>query len=417
MNRASDDQVRQLLVYLSAALIAGGAGSHEVERDIRVIATRLGHPGVQLHAQPVGVALSLGHGKPATYESVEGPLRLDQSAAVAAIQQGLLAGSMDPDEALLRLRGLRAQPHRHPVSGMYFGGLCVGVGLALILQPSWAAVAFGALMSPFVAMLMRGTGRGLLPAALLPCVAAFGVSLAAFWAYRHGYVASPLRTLLPPVAVLLPGATIVTGLSELVNGAVVSGTARLTSGATQLVMFAIGIVGAAALLDVDAGALQNARTDDLGWWSPALGLLLVTAGICLQESVPRTIAPWVLLVLAATMTAQLITQALTNTAWTGAFVGAIVASVTAWSVAVLRRGLPRMVLFLPSFWLLVPGSIGLVSVAQLGLEPELSGPTAALAAGVILAVALGLVIGTTLARLVRLAYVAARSRRASAAAR
>ena len=51
--------MRQLLVYLSAALIAGGAGSHEVERDIRVIATRLGHPGVQLHAQPVGVALSL----------------------------------------------------------------------------------------------------------------------------------------------------------------------------------------------------------------------------------------------------------------------------------------------------------------------------------------------------------------------
>lgn len=401
MPRQTDDQTRQLLAYLSAALIAGGAASHEVEEDVRRIATRLGHPGVQLHAQPVGVALSLGGGTPATYESIEGPLRLDQSAAVAAIQQGLLDGAMDPDEALLRLRSLRAQPHRFPVGGMYLGALCVGIGLALILQPSWTTVAFAAITAPFVAMLMRLAGRGWLPNALLPFIAAFVVSLAAFWAEQRGYVTSPLRTLLPPVAVLLPGATIVTGLSELVNGAAVSGTSRLTYGATQLVMFAIGVVCAAALLTVDATALQNTRTDDLGWWSPIAGLLLVTTGICLQESVPRRIAPWVLAVLAITMAAQLISQAISDTAWVGAFVGAAVASVTAWSMAVLRRGLPRMVLFLPSFWLLVPGSVGLVSVAQLGLEPQLSGPTAGLAAEVILAIAVGLVVGTTLARILR----------------
>lgn len=397
----SDDRTRQLLVYLAAALIAGGASSHEVEASIRAIGTRLGHPGVQLHAQPVGVTLSLGFGSPSTYESVEGPLRLDQSAAVADIQQGLLAGAMHADDALIRLRGLRAQPHRFPIGGMYLGALCVGIGLALILQPSWSAVAFGALTAPFVAMLMRLAARGLLPAALLPCLAAFGVSLAAFWAHRHGYVTSPLRTLLPPVAVLLPGATIVTGLSELVNGAAVSGSARLASGATQLVMFAVGIIGAAALLGVGGDALQNTRVDDLGWWSPAVGLVLVTAGICLQESVPRALAPWIFAVLAVTMTAQLVVQAWTDAAWPGAFAGAAVASVTAWSVAVLRRGVPRMVLFLPSFWLLVPGSVGLVSVAQLGLEPALSAPTATLAAGVILAIALGLVVGTTLARVVR----------------
>ena len=96
----SDDRTRQLLVYLAAALIAGGASSHEVEASIRAIGTRLGHPGVQLHAQPVGVTLSLGFGSPSTYESVEGPLRLDQSAAVADIQQGLLAGAMHADDAL-----------------------------------------------------------------------------------------------------------------------------------------------------------------------------------------------------------------------------------------------------------------------------------------------------------------------------
>ncbi|MBD2758153.1 threonine/serine exporter family protein [Yimella sp. cx-573] len=400
MSHRDDDRTRQLLAYLSAALIAGGAASHEVEQDIRLIARRLGHPAVQVHAQPVGVALSLGYGTPATYESVEGPLRLDQSVAVARIQRALLDGSMNPDDALLRLRGLRAQPHRHPLGGMYLGGICVAIGLALILQPSWNTVGFALLTAPFVVALMRLAGRGLLPTALMPCIAAFGVSLAAFWAHQHGYVASPLRTLLPPVAVLLPGATIVTGLSELVNGAAVAGTARLAYGATQLVMFAIGIIGAAALLDVDSAALQNTRIDDLGVWSPAPGLLLVTAGICLMEAVPRRIAPWVLTVLAITAVTQLTVQEGFGQVWPGAFAGAAAATLAAWVLAALRD-LPRMVLFLPSFWLLVPGSVGLVSVAQLGLRPELSGPTGSLAVSVILALALGLVVGTTFARLAR----------------
>lgn len=399
----ASDRTRQLLTYLAAALVASGAAAHEVQRDVRVIGRRLGEPDVQVQAQPAAVVVSLGGGSPATFETVEGPMRLDQSAAMASIQDGLLAGEMSADDAMRRIRGLRAQPHRYPVGGMYLGGLAVSVGLALILQPSWSAVLFGMVTAPFVVALMRLTARGVLPSALLPCIAAFGVSLAAFWAEQHGWVTSPLRTLLPPLAVLLPGATIVTGLSELVNGAAVAGSSRLAYGATQLAMFAIGVIGAGAVLNAGSDALINTRINDVGWWSPALGLVLVTAGICLQESVSRSIAPWIFLVLALTMTTQLAVQALTALAWPGAFAGAMVASVAAWSIAVLRRGLPRMVLFLPSFWLLVPGSVGLVSVAQLGLQSSLSGPTATLAVSVVLAIALGLVGGTSLARLVRAA--------------
>lgn len=404
------DRKRQLLAYLAAALTAGGAAAHEVEEDVRAVARTLGESATQIHAQPGGVLVSLGHGTPATYESVEGPLRLDQSAVVSAVLAGLVEQTLSPQDALARLRALRAQPHRRPVTGMYVGGLCVAIGLALILQPSWGSVAFAALASPVVVALIRLTGRALLPAALLPCVASFAVSLGAFWAAQHGWVHSPLRTLLPPVAVLLPGALIVTGISELVNGAAVSGVARLGHGGIQLVMFSVGIVCAAALLAVGSEALRNTRVDDIGWWSPIVGLLAVTAGICLMESVPRTIAPWVLTVLALTGATQLVVQGVFGQVWPGAFAGAAVASVAAWSIAAVRRDLPRMVLFLPSFWLLVPGSVGLVTVAQLGLEPELSAPTATLAVSVILAISLGLVVGTTLSRLFRLTY--ARIRRA-----
>ncbi|GAB3582774.1 threonine/serine exporter family protein [Calidifontibacter terrae] len=402
------DRTRQLLAYLAAALTAGGAAAHEVEDDVRAVARTLGEPATQVHAQPGGVLVSLGRGTPATYESVEGPLRLDQSAVLGRVRAGLLQGELSPEDALLHLRALRARPHNRPVVGMYLGSFCVAIGLALILQPSWESVVFGALAGPVVAGLIRLTGRAVLPVALLPCAAAFVVSLGAFWAAQHGWVQSPLRTLLPPVAVLLPGALIVTGISELVNGAAVSGVARLGHGGIQLVMFSVGVVCAAALLGVGSDALTNTRVDDIGWWSPIVGLLAVTAGICLMEAVPRAIAPWILAVLALTMAAQLLVQGVFGRVWPGAFAGAAVASVAAWSIAAVRRDLPRLVLFLPSFWLLVPGSVGLVTVAQLGLEPALSGPTAALAVSVILAIALGLVVGTTTSRVFRATYLRVR---------
>ena len=58
-------------------------------------------------------------------------------------------------------------------------------------------------------------------------------------------------------------------------------------------------------------------------------------------------------------------------------------------VEFVRPQLPRSVGFLPSFWLLVPGSFGLVSVAQLEVGPE-AALTAVL--GVTLVVALAVVL-------------------------
>lgn len=389
---------RALLAYLGAAHLAGGAAAHEAEDAVREAGRALGHTDVQVHAQLGGIMLSLGEGRPATYESVEAQFRLDQSAQVGVLQAALLAGSLSPDEALRRLSASRAKPRRFPAAGMYVGGLCVALGLAAILQPEWMTVAFVVLAGPFVIALMRLTRRQLIPAPLLPVIVGFTVALGAFLLFDHGLVGSPLRTLLPPVAVLLPGAMIVTGLAELVNGAAVAGMARLAYGAVQLILFTVGVVGAALVTGAPGEALQNVRVDDLGWWSPLVGLVLVTIGIGLLEAIPRHIGPWVFVVLAATMFTQLGAQSMFDHAWAGAFAGATVASALAWAIASTRPALPRMVLFLPSFWLLVPGSLGLVTTTQLGLEPTLSGPTGVLAVTVVVAIALGLVVGTSLGR-------------------
>ncbi|AKT52821.1 membrane protein [Arsenicicoccus sp. oral taxon 190] len=388
---------RRVLVYLAAALVAGGMPVHEVEADVRRCARAMGQPGCQLSALPTGVSLSLGYGSAATFEAVEGPLRLDQSAEVNVIQRGLESGSMSPTAALERLVALRARPHRYRVRGLYAGGALVAFGIAMILQPSLRSVAFAVACSPLVVLLMRYSGRHQLLSILFPSVAAFLVSLAAFWCARAGWVPGPLRTLLPPLAVLLPGGLIVTGLSELAATAMVAGTSRLVYGASQLLLFALGVGAAAVLLEVPPQMLANVRAHEIGWWAPVLGLPVLTVGMSLMESVPPRLVPWVLLILAGTFTAQVVGQALVPSPWFGAFLGAVAASFGARAVEAVRPRLPRLVVFLPSFWLLVPGSLGLMSVTQLGLEPGLASSTLGLSVGVVCGTAIGLVVGSSVA--------------------
>ncbi|HYI56224.1 MAG TPA: threonine/serine exporter family protein, partial [Microlunatus sp.] len=144
----------------------------------------------------------------------------------------------------------------------------------------------------------------------------------------------------------------------------------------------------------------NIRVDDLGWWAAPLGLLLVSVGLCLMESIRLSLMPWVMLVLLAAFGAQALGQQLYG-AQLGGFLGGAAASLGAALVELVRPQLPRLVLFLPAFWMLVPGSLGLLSVTELAL-----GPTGAPSAGfgvvqLVGAIALGLLVGSVLARSLR----------------
>ena len=390
---------RRLLAYLAAAHTAGGAAAHEVEVDVVMAARGIGYPRAQVRSDPNGVWISLAPGEPAAYEAVEGGLRLDQSARVAAVQHGLETGSVSPEAALDALASLRAQRPRFPVSGMYLGGFAIAFGVGTLLQPSWNAVLFATAVSPVVVALMRLTSRRLIPAALLPLVASFCVAVPAFLLHRAGWVPSPLRSLLPPVAVLLPGSLIVTGLSELVAGRMTAGASRLVYGSTQLVMFAAGIAAAAFAVGAGPSAWSDQRVDEIGPLVPFLGIALLSLGICLQESVPWRLAALVFAVLTATYAAQwTVGLGLGAPAWGSLLAGGAVASFLSWTAAAVRPGVPRLVLFLPSFWLLVPGSLGLVSVARLGVDPGDSWGTVLAMTSSVLAIAIGLIVGTSAAR-------------------
>lgn len=397
----SEERDRRLLAWVGAGLLAGGMPVHEVEDDVHEVAWALGYQRPQVACSPTGLMVSLRSGETATFEQVDGGLRLDQLADVLALQAELRSGRMTVEQGLARLGRLRAQPHRYRTLGLVVGGLLTGVGIGLILAPALSSVLFTlavAVLTPAFTLL---GGRGPTWRTLTPFLAAFTIGVLAFLAASVGVLSAPLWTLVAPIAVLLPGALIVTGLTELAAGAMVAGTSRLTYGLVQLLLFVLGVGAALAVVGVGPDLLQAPRPVDLGWWAPLLGVVVITVAISLMESVPVRQVPWLGLTVLATFLAQAMTLAAVQTRWAGAFAGAVVAALLSTLIEYVRPELPRMVVFLPSFWLLVPGSLGLISLTQVEIGPG----TAALAVVdvvvVVTAIALGVIVGSALARPLR----------------
>jgi uncharacterized membrane protein YjjB (DUF3815 family) len=127
-------------------------------------------------------------------------------------------------------------------------------------------------------------------------------------------------------------------------------------------------------------------------------VLIVGVGSYLYHSAPPRSLGWLCLVLYAGWIGQYLgDQAFGG--YLGGFVGAIVMTPVAYLVERRPSGPPALVSFLPAFWLLVPGALGLIGVTEyLGTE-ALAGIQDFLGAvGSMVAIALGVLCGYPLYR-------------------
>ena len=391
--------IRRCLLAFGTAGLASGRPVDEVESELRRMGRKLGAHGVQCAATPTGLFVSLDDENAAGFRAVGAPLRFDQSASVAQIVDAVLAGGCDADEAVRRLEAVLAAPSPLPRWVMAAGLVPVAAGIGLILQPAAENLLAGVLCSVLVAVLIDVAGRSRLALTLLPVVAAFLVGCLVFAAAENDLLDGPLRTLLAPLAVLLPGALIVTGMSELAAGAMVAGTSRLVFGTVQLLLFSAGVLAAARVVGVPADELVNVRVDEFGAWAPWVGLALLGVGVCLNLSAPLSVLPFILGLLALTFLAQIGGQEAYGAAF-GGFAGGLTAALGA-AIVQWRGGPPSLVVFLPSFWLLVPGSLGLIGTTELATQTGDGFVTASGATAVIIAIALGVLVGSSVGRALR----------------
>ena len=124
--------------------------------------------------------------------------------------------------------------------------------------------------------------------------------------------------------------------------------------------------------------------------------MLLGVGVCLNLSAPSAVLPYILALLALTFLAQTGGQEAYGAPF-GGFAGGLTAALGA-AVIRWRGGPPTLVVFLPSFWLLVPGSLGLIGTTQLATDTGDGFATASGAVAVIVAIALGVLVGSALGR-------------------
>jgi uncharacterized membrane protein YjjB (DUF3815 family) len=230
----------------------------------------------------------------------------------------------------------------------------------------------------------------------LPVVTAAFVSALIFVAAKHGLPVEPLQLLIPPLVTFLPGAMLTLAMVELAYGDMMSGSSRLVTGFVQLLLLAFGLAAGAAIAGYQPDQLlESTATLATRAWIPWAGVLVFGIGVYVHFSAPRGSLPWMLVVLFVVFAIQRVAADFVRSEITG-FFGMLVAMPLAYLVQLRFKGPPAMVTFLPSFWIVVPGSLGVVSAARM-LSDRSAGVDGLITVLVVLvSVALGTLLGAGL---------------------
>ena len=196
--------------------------------------------------------------------------------------------------------------------------------------------------------------------------------------------------------VFLPGAALTTAVLELAAGEMIAGASRLVWASVQLLLLAFGILAGIEAVGIPPSRAFSSTSSLLGDWAPWLGVLVFATGLLVAYSAPTRSFPGLLVVLYAAWIGQVVGNHLFG-GYVSGLVGAMVMTPVAYFFARRPGSMPAYATFLPGFWLLVPGAIGLIGVTTLaGSGAATASNDLKTAVGSTIAVALGLVCGTQL---------------------
>lgn len=366
MNSEGDQQIR-FLARLGAAMCAANYPVTLVRQTLDRTAARFGvrNDGIALpnHVQVVGPD---GSGGTAVHGArVDADLRFDQIFPLARLVSDALAGRVSAEQGENRLDAIGAATRRYPSWVTVLGYGIQSAGLSLVLEPTFlnvlAALALGAMVG---GLLVAGQRVPIL-AQLVPAISAFAVaSICIVAALRLDLDHVGLRALIPPLAVFLPGAAITLAVIELTSRDVIAGTSRLIAGFVQIIQLAFGILIATQLLGMREDQLSSEAVNHIGPWAPWLGVAVYSLGVLLFLAPPVSFLPWLLLITYTAFTAQYAGDLLLGSYASG-FCGGLALTLVALAVSRRRGAPPAITMILPGFWLLVPGSMGLIGVTEL----------------------------------------------------
>ncbi|GLZ81640.1 hypothetical protein Afil01_64470 [Actinorhabdospora filicis] len=388
-----------LLRDLGVALCRSGEASDRAAAILHDVAACYGVHDVEFFVMPTVVLVRVGDADGSAHIDFSlaeaDQLRLDQIARLYDLITEIGDEHIDPVEATDKLRHIIADKPRFRPWVTIAAFALLALGLGLIRNPAPVALFGYALLGAMVGALQLISKKIRVLTLGLPVAAAILVTFAAYTLPDAVTGGDPTALLLPPLVMFLPGAALTIGTIELASGSMMAGSARLAYAVIVLLLLSFGILIGTEITDVHTG--HPAPT--LGWWAPWLGVLITGIGHFLNSSGPARSLPWLLLVLYGVWLA-LRGGDLFGSALFGAFLAGLVLTPLSYFVQTRPGGPPAQVSFLPAFWLIVPGTLGLTGVSELvtGAKSVVGGVNDLVTTLLtVLAIALGVLVGSSLA--------------------
>jgi uncharacterized membrane protein YjjP (DUF1212 family) len=388
------DGLLEFLRSYGVALCLAGEAVSRIPEEMAALADAYGVGDMECLVIPTGVFVKMRdeNGVTVDFANADGPpLRLDQIDSLYKYIELVKLAPIAPAEGIAKIESILAAPPRYSALVTVVGHAVLTVGIGLLLVRDQRALLSLLLLGLLVGVLRLIAERVQLLSLALPVAAALLVTILAY-RFSGNLGADPSTLLIAPLATFLPGAALTLGAQEMATRSIISGAGRLVSGVYMLLLLTFGIYAGAEIAgppDIVAGAAPTPA-----WWAPWLGVLIFGIGMAFNNSAPLRSIPWLLLTLYAAFTGQFLGGLLAGGLFS-AFAGGLVVVPMAYLVQRLG-GLPAQVAFLPAFWLLVPGALGLAGVT--GLVALGPGRAADLVTTflTVVAVALGVLVGSSL---------------------
>ncbi|WP_169313901.1 threonine/serine ThrE exporter family protein [Stackebrandtia nassauensis] len=392
---AFDPDLLNFLRQLGVALSQSGETTNRVKARLAEVAAAYDVDNARFLVLPTGVFVRLADGNHAEVDFAPADNRvldLEQIDKLYGLVAEVVKDQIPPAEGIRRLHALLTAPPRFGPVIAVAGNTVLAIGFGMLTQPTAPALIGYAVLGVFVGVLYLVAERFSALSLALPVVAAMSVTVVAFEFGAQLTGVSSAKLIIPPLIILLPGAALTIGTIDLATGSIVAGSARLIYGLNVLFLLALGVYTGVQLVSPVHETAQTATP--FGWWGPVVGVILVGLGHFLRFSAPTASLPWLILVLLVVWGAQVLGTFIAGPVF-GAFLGGLVITPAAYTAQARKRGPAAQVTYLPSFWLLVPGALGLTGLSRIVVSgASITGLVTALMT--VAAIALGVLVGSSL---------------------
>jgi uncharacterized membrane protein YjjP (DUF1212 family) len=391
----------EFLTEIARAMTAAGIAVMTIEAILKNICQAYGVKAQEVIDFPTFVLIKISDGNSkalAVTGQKPGMLPLDQVSRLYELIYQAENAEITPEQGINRINEIINAKRQHNYIRHILGYSIYSTGLGMLLLPTINELLFCVALGAIVGLIIGYSEDKPRLTLILPVLTAFLVSMIFFFGVKEGMVKGSLTILVPALSYFIPGVVLATGMYELAANNVISGASRLVQGVVILLLLLFGVIMGLQVVGLSPEEYMVAHlATPLGWWAPYIGILVFTLGMYLLMSIRNRDMPGVLIVLSATFLSLQAGNYLLGGLF-GAFLGSATMTMVGTFLERSKLKTPYYVSIIPAFWILVPGSLGFISLATLaGQNYSTSITNLIMVVLTFVAISMGLLIGAVIA--------------------